>query len=243
MLMISDSFKRGIAAGVVAGVAYGLFLALVGNPLVEHMEHAAHDHGGHGHEHGAVSELTTAIVSVGSGVLWGVLLGAAFGVAYYLFEPSLPGAGSTKAYVLASAGFLTVSGVPWLALPPVAPGTEQALATDVRLVIYGTMMALGATICALSIGLYGRVRDEHGSPVAIGIALTPFVLCVIPIALVPTNVLAVPGGLAIAFQWLVVLGQVALWTILAGIYVRLDRRADGTAPSLDELDDDLTTGA
>ncbi len=234
--MIGNSFERGVAAGLVAGLAYGLFLALVGNPLVEHMEHAAHDHG---HEHGhAVSELTTAVVSVGSGVLWGVLLGAAFGVAYYLFEPSLPGAGSTKAFVLAGAGFLTVSGLPWLALPPVAPGTEQALATDVRLAIYGGLMILGATIAALSIALYGRARAERGRFGAAALALVPFALCVIPVVLVPTNVVAAPD-LAGAFGWLVVLGQVALWTILAGVYARLDRRGDET-PSLEELDDPLT---
>lgn len=241
--MITDSFKRGTAAGAVAGLAYGLFLALVGNPLVGHLEHAAHGHAGHGHTEGAVSELMTGAVSVGSGVLWGILLGAAFGAAYYLFEPSLPGAGDAKAYVLAGAGFLVVSGVPWLALPPVAPGTEQVLAVDVRLAIYGAMMALGAAICALSIALYGRTRSERGSFAAVGIAATPFVLCVIPIALVPANVLSGPGGLALAFRWLVVLAQLALWAILASVYVRLDRRADGTAPSLDDLDDDLTTGA
>jgi hypothetical protein len=237
--MIRNSFERGVAAGLVAGLAYGLFLALVGNPLVEHLEHAAHDHGhghGHGHEH-AVSELTTAVVSVGSGVLWGVLLGAAFGVAYYLFEPSLPGAGSAKAFVLAGAGFLTVSGVPWLALPPVAPGTEQALATDVRLAVYGAMMVLGATIAALSIALYGRARDEHSRTAAAGVSLAPFALCAIPVVLVPTNVVATPE-LAGAFQWIVVLGQVALWTILAGVYARLDRRDE--SPSLEELDDPLT---
>lgn len=243
--MIADSFERGITAGLVAGVAYGLFLALVGNPLVEQLEHAAHDHAGHGHEHEAVSELTTAVVSVGSGVLWGVLLGAAFGVAYYLFEPSLPGAGSAKPYVLTGAGFLTVSGVPWLALPPTAPGVEQALAADVRLAIYGAMMALGATICALSITLFRhrRTRTEHGPFVAVGIALTPFALCAIPIVLVPTNDVGAPGGLAGAFRWLVVLGQVALWTILAAVYTRLDRRTARTAtPSTTDLDDDLTTG-
>lgn len=240
--MIADSFKRGIAAGGVAGLAYGLFLALVGSPLVEHMGHAAHDHAGHGHEHGAVSELMTGAVSVGSGVLWGVLLGAAFGVAYYLFEPSLPGTGSMKAYVLAGAGFLVVSGVPWLALPPVAPGAEQVLAVDARLVIYGAMMALGAAICALSIALYGRTRSEHGPFAAVGIAATPFALCLIPIVLVPASVVGGPEGLALAFRWLVVLGQIALWAVLAGVYGRLDRRADGAAPSLDDLDDDLTAG-
>lgn len=241
--MIVDSLKRGIAAGIVAGLAYGLFMALVGNPLVGYMEHlAGHGGGGHSHDGGhAVSEATTAVVGVGSGVLWGILLGAAFGVAYYLIEPSLPGTGSARPYVLAGAGFLTVSGVPWLALPPVAPGTEQALATDLRLVIYGATMVLGAAICALSIAAYRRVRTEHDWLAAVGAAAVPFVLCALPIVLVPA---AAPGTeLAAAFRWLVVFGQVALWAILAGVYSWLDRRAGDESPSLSDLDDELTAGA
>jgi hypothetical protein len=235
--MIVDSLKRGLAAGVVAGLAYGLFMALVGNPLVEHLEHLAHHDGGHGHDHShAVSELTTAIVSIGSGVLWGVLLGAAFGVAYYLFEPALPGTGSAKAYILAGASFLTISGVPWLALPPAAPGTEQALATDVRLTIYGGLMILGATICILSIAAYRSARDEYGRFAAVGLATAPLALCVVPIVLVPTNVLTAPE-LAGVFLWLVTFSQIALWVVIAGVYAWLDRWADSEAPALNDLDD------
>ncbi len=238
--MIVDSFERGVAAGGVAGLVYGLFMALVGNPLVHQVEHLGHDHGGAEHAH-AVSEATTAVVGAASGVLWGILLGAAFGAAYYLFEPSLPGVGSTKAYALAGAGFLTVSGVPWLVLPPVAPGTEQALATDLRLLIYGTMMVLGAVICASSVAAYDRVRHRRGPPAAVGAALVPFVLCVFPVVLVPTNVLAGPE-LAAAFRWLVVLSQIALWAILAAVYARIDRRAERGEPSVSEFEDDLTAG-
>lgn len=235
--MIVDSLKRGLLAGAVAGLAYGLFMAFVGNPLVEHLEHLARDHAGHGHEHGhAVSEVTTAAVGVGSGVLWGILLGAAFGVAYYLLEPSLPGVGSTEPYVLAGAGFLTVSGVPWLALPPVVPGAEQALAVETRLPLYGGLMALGALVCTLSIALYGRLREDRGPLPAVGVALVPFALCAIPVVLVPTNVVAAPE-LADAFVWLVAFSQAALWAIVAGVYARLDRRDERGELSLTEHDD------
>lgn len=239
--MIVDSLERGLIAGVVAGLAYGLFMALVGNPLVEYLEHLVHhDHAGHDHGH-AVSEATTAVVSVGSGVLWGILLGAVFGVAYYLFEPSLPGTGSAKAYVLAGAGFLTVSGVPWLALPPVAPGTEQALATDTRLLVYGGLMALGATIATLSVLAYGRVRAEHGPIGGIAASTIPFALCTIPLFVVPTNTLAAPD-LAGVFVWLVVFSQAAVWAIIAGVYARLGRRAERREPSRSTTDGDSSTG-
>ncbi len=94
--MLVDYLERGVLAGVIAGLAYGLYMALVANPLLgymetvaegsEHGDHAsagehAHAAGEHAHEAGehahAVSEATTAAVSIGSGVLWGILLGGA----------------------------------------------------------------------------------------------------------------------------------------------------------------------
>lgn len=238
--MLLDSLRRGVVSGSVAGVAYGALLALVINPLVTHVEHGGHDHG-HGAEP-VVSEATTAAASVGGGVLWGVLLGAAFGVAFYLLEPSLPGAGSTRAYALAAAGFLTVSGVPWLALPPVAPGAEQALPTDVRTAVYAGAMALGAIVCALSIVGYRRVASDRGRSAAVVAAVAPFALCVIPLVVAPTN--AVGGGppaeLATAFRWLTVFGQIAVWALIAATYGRLERRERNESNSpVKHLEDEL----
>lgn len=219
--MLWDSLRRGLAAGLVAGLAYGLFVALVGNPLVEylagHATHAGHDHAGHAD---AVAELTTAAVSVGSAVLWGLFLGAAFGVAYYLFEPALPG-GEGRPYLLALAGFLTVSGVPWLALPPVPPGVGQALSMDTRILIYLGSMGLGALVCALAVAGYNRTRSK-GRSVGIAAAAAPFALLAVPVLVVPANALGgLPAELATAYRWLVVLGQLALWLVLAAAYVRL----------------------
>jgi len=239
--MLLDSLRRGVGAGAVAGTAYGALLALVVNPLVSHVERSGHDHG-HAAEP-AVSAATTAAASVGGGVLWGLLLGAGFGVAYYLLEPALPGADGAKAYVLAAGGFLTVSGVPWLALPPVAPGAEQALDPGARLAVYGGVMLVGAAACALSLVAYRRVRDERGRAGAATAAAAPF-------ALVALASLAVPGGtaggpsaaLATAFRWLVVFGQVGLWALLAATFTALRRRADPDADAtIDKFEDDRST--
>jgi len=242
--MLLDSLRRGVGAGAVAGVAYGALLALVANPLVSHVEQSGHEHG-HDHAHAAepaVSAATTAAASVGGGVLWGLLLGAGFGVAYYLLEPALPGADGAKPYVLAAAGFLTVSGIPWLALPPVAPGAEQALDVGTRLAVYGGAMLVGAAACALSLVAYRRVSEEQGRIVATTAAAAPF-------ALVALASLAVPGGtaggpsaaLATAFRWLVVFGQIGLWALLAATFTALRRRADPDAgATLDEFEDRRT---
>ncbi|HMB49554.1 MAG TPA: CbtA family protein [Natronoarchaeum rubrum] len=239
--MLLDSLRRGVGAGAIAGGAYGALLALVVNPLVSHVERAGHDHG---HAHAgepAVSAATTAAASVGGGVLWGLLLGAGFGVAFYLLEPALPGADAAKPYLLAATGFLTVSGVPWLALPPVAPGAEHALDTGTRLAIYAGAMLVGAAACALSLGAYRRVRADRSRVVAATAAAAPLALCALASLAVPGGTAGgPPAALATAFRWLVVVGQIGLWALLAGAFARLRRRADPDA-TLEPFEDSRTT--
>lgn len=242
--MIVDSLKRGIIAGSVGGLVYGIDLVLIGSPLIEQLEHANHVHTNHNHT--GMSELISIVINISSSLLWGVLLGAVFGVVYYLFEPSLPGTENVKVYVLAAAGFLTVSGVPWLALPPVAPGMEQTLTADIRLIIYSSMMVLGIIICAISIALfqYHYTQKNRGPIAAIAIAMTPFLLCVIPIFLIPTNIATPSDQLTTIYQLVVVSGQFLLWILIATIYTKLRGRINNEpAPSLDESSNEWKTDA
>jgi len=223
--------QRGIAAGAAGGTAYGLYVAAVANPLVRYLEGVAGGGSAHGHGGGhVVSETTTAAISVGSGVLWGVFLGAAFGLAYYLLEPALPGAERVRPYVLAGAGFLTVSAVPWLALPPAVPGVEHALGADVRIAVYGAAMGLGALVAAASVFGYRRSRDR-GRWLALAVAAAP--LAAVAVSLPAATPAAAGGGevppaLVAAFRSTVVLSAAALWTIIAGSFARLQARSDGT---------------
>lgn len=234
--MVLSSVERGVGAGAIGGVAYGIYVATVADPLVAHAEQVAHrssEHAGeasqhagehaaeHGHEHAAaVSELTTALVSVGSGVLWGILLGAAFGLAYFLLEPELPGRGATRALVLAGAGFLTVSAVPWLVLPPAVPGVEQPVATNVRLAIYGALMVVGAATAAASLLAYRRSR-RRGQGVAVLAALAPLLAVGVVLQGASPSMVATgetPAALVLAVRGTVVLSQAALWATIAASY-------------------------
>ncbi|MFC6718214.1 CbtA family protein [Natrialbaceae archaeon GCM10025810] len=235
--MIQTYLERGVVAGVVAGVLYGLYVAVVANPIVGYMEglggHGhdhAHDHG-HGHEAAhAVSETATAVVSVGSGVLWGILLGAAFALAFYVLEPALPGSRRVKGYVLAGAGFLTVSGVPWLVLPPAAPGAEQAYGPDVRLAIYAGLMLLGALVATAAVVAYRRTESRGTVPALVAGAVRVIaVVVVLPLAAPTiTEPGAMPTDLVAGFRGLVVLSQAALWVVVAATFDRLLERADPT---------------
>lgn len=242
--MLADHLMRGVKAGLVAGLVFGLFAAAVATPLVAFADgtnHAAaggdHGHevesghheaeGGHadgaGHHGAAVPTAVDGAVSVLAGGLWAVLLGGGvFGVGYYLLEPAIPGTGASKSYVLGAAGFVTVSGAPWLVLPPVAPGVEQSLPVETRLPLYGGMMVAGALACLLAGGAYNRLRASRGRAVAAGGAALPFGLLAVPAALAPTN--AVDGALApelrVGLTGLFVFGQLLLWGCLAATHAR-----------------------
>lgn len=258
--MFFQYLKRGLAAGLVAGLVFGVFMAFVGNPFVGYVDEVAHgghavetegggDHHGEsdhhdagGHEaasgdpaEGTVSLAVTRAVSVLASGFWGLLFGATvFGIAFFFLEPSIPGTGATKSYLLAAAGFLTVSGAPWLALPPVAPGMEQALPTDTRLAIYGGMMVAGLAAALLSGTVYNRLSADRGRAVAAVAALAPLALLPVLAVLMPANPTtgAVPADLARTFQGFVVFGQAVLWFVLASAHAWLHRRADDETPDV-----------
>jgi len=225
--MIADYLRRGVAAGGVAGIAYGLYMALVGNPLSTYVEHA-----GHGHTHaggGLVSETTTAVVSAGSGLLWAVLLGGVFAVALYLLEPALPGSAEVRSYVLAGAGFLTVSGVPWLALPPAAPGAVHQYPIGVRMQAYVGLVVLGAITAAASVLAYKRGARRHAGLGVVAGAVPILVVAAALTAAAPTVTTYPdhPATLVAAYQGLAVLTQAGLWLLVAGAFNALRRRGSG----------------
>jgi hypothetical protein len=237
--MIHEYFQRGVAAGLVAGLAYGLYMVLVGNPLTGYVEGAAggheggHDHGhaheyaGHAHEHagGLLSEATTAAISAGSGVLWAILLGGVFAVALYFVEPALPGRGDLRAFVLAGAGFFSVSVTPWLALPPAVPGAENLYGIDTRLVMYLALVAVGLAVSAAAILAYNRLSRRHvGFGIVAGAVPLLAAVVLIP-ALTPTIVTNpdLSADLVAAYRGLVVLSQAALWLLIAAAFTRFRR--------------------
>jgi predicted cobalt transporter CbtA len=239
--MFVEAVTRGVKAGVVAGLVFAVFVALVANPLVVYADGLHHD----GHDHSHEGTEGTAALSVGDAVsvlsagLWAVLLGGVvFGVAFYLLEPLLPGTGPTQSYLLGAAGFITVSGAPWLALPPAAPGVEQSLGTTTRLVWQGGMMVAGALACLLAGYAYDQLAGRHGRAVAVAGALGALATLAVPATLAPSGATggSLPGTLQTALVGLVVFGQVLLWATLATAHAALGGGPEPTAaPTADSL--------
>lgn len=224
--MLFASLKRGVLAGGVAGIAYGLFIAFFANPLISLIEHSQHGHSHAPEDAHVVAESTTAIVSVGSGLLWAVLLGGCFGIAYYLLEPALPGRGTGRPLVLAGSGFLTISVVPWLVLPPFAPGAVHVLSTDVRFMLYGALVVLGAAIAVGAVRIYKRLAPRSRT---LGIAggVLPVVTAILVIPTVSPSLVTHPTlseTAVAAYRAIVVVSQGSIWLLIAVTFSWLQRR-------------------
>ncbi|WP_247731006.1 CbtA family protein [Halovivax limisalsi] len=231
--MLETSLKRGVLAGLVAGIPYGLYVALVASPLLGYVEAVG---GSHGHEHvhgdghagaaehaGAVSDLTGTIVSAAGGVLWAILLASALAVAYFVLEPALPGRGAVKAFVLGAAGFVSLSVVPWLVLPPTAPGAAASVGVDARLAIYAGLVGVGLLTSGAAIVGYRRVRSRGRLP-AVAVALLPVCLVMGTLAAAAPTIVsqpAVDAALLAAVQGAAAVSQGALWAGIAGAYAGL----------------------
>lgn len=225
--MLDTHLRRGAVVGGVGGVLYGLFTLIVVVPLVSFAESLNAGHHGSEATEPAVSAVTTAVISVGGGVLWGVFLGVlGFGVVYYFLEPAVPGPPGLKSYLLGAAGFITVSGAPWLVLPPLPPGVEQGVPTRIRVSWYLLMAVAGALACGAAGYLYNTVRDDGGRLRAAVLAAGPFLLLV-SLAVVmpgaPTST-ELPAQFIAAYQGVIGFSQAVLWFGLASVHAWMTGR-------------------
>ncbi|MFW6320955.1 MAG: CbtA family protein [Halohasta sp.] len=234
--------KGGVLAGGVAGVAYGLFLATIATPLTEHLHAVSHDHG-HDHGHAAgeaatlVTESTTALVSVGGGLLWAIFLGGLFGLALFVLEPALPGTERVKAHVLAGCGFLTISAIPWLVMPPATPSSEHLYGIDTRLAIYGGLVLVGAIVAASAVGLYTRTAGRHRLLRVLSAGI-PLGAAVVVLPTITPTIVSHPGvrtDLVVAYQAMVVVGQAGIWLLIASAFNWLRGRG-GSTPAAGSTD-------
>lgn len=238
--MIYEHLKRGLKVGTVGGLAYGLFVAFVGNDLIAFAETFEKGHS----EAPTVSPTVTDLVSVSGGVVFGLLLGiAVFGIGYYFLEPAIPGTRDTKSYILGTGGFLTISGAPWLLLPPQPPGVSQALPTETRLLWYGIMMSTGAIAFGGALYAYNRLKQDYPTPIAIVGGLTLLILIPAVTLLAPTNTVSVPipDGLASTFRAVIAAGQIGLWIVMASAHAWLIRRSDDSKTHTELTDDTVSS--
>lgn len=207
--MVSRYLRRGVAAGTVAGTIMAGYLSLMFWLPIHHAETGRH-------HHSAETAFTlSTMIDIGSSVLWGVLLGLIFALVYFIFEHSLPGSARVKPYTLALAGFVTVSGGPWLLLPPTPETVVQPLGATTRILLYLGGMAGGAVATSGSFYLYRRI-----SAGSIGrqllVSLTPIWLLIttsiaLHLIILPVSIPAESASVIVV----VATGQLLLWLVIA----------------------------
>lgn len=226
-----DHLRRGAVSGAVGGAVYGLYVALVGAPVVEHAEHLA-DHGagaaGHDHAGAALGDGLAGAVSVGGSAALGLVAGlVVFGAVAYVVEPALPAVGGS--YLLGLCGFLSASAVPWLVLPPAAPGVEPTVSATAGLALYAGLAVAGATACVTAGAAFHRLPGRAAGAVG---AVAVFAAVVVGAVFLAPSVAyegSVPAGLGTAYTGVVVAGQLLLWGAVATVHDRLRRRPRPTA--------------
>jgi hypothetical protein len=222
--MFYDYLRRGALAGLVGGVSFGGYTAFVVQPLITAVESEGHDHAGAAAGGVELAVATSALTSVAASVALGLLFGiGVFGVVYFFLEPAVPGRDGVKSYVLGGAGFLSVSGAPWLVLPPLPPGVERAVPADLGLLLYAAMVLVGAATVGVAAFAWKRIDGPAQFPVIVA-AFVPLVALGIVASPVPTTG-STPPALAAAFRATVVTGQLVLWGLMAGTHATLSERS------------------
>jgi predicted cobalt transporter CbtA len=223
--MIFDYLQRGAIAGTIGGSVYGLYVAAVGNPIVNYIEGLVHE--GHDHTHDPSSETLVTeglmqAVSIGTSIAIGILFGIVmFGVVYYFLEPALPA--RKESFLLGIMGFLIISGIPWLVLPPKAPGVEMEMATRTALWLYGGLMGTAVVACLFGGYAYYRVASQSSSIAAI-IGIITFIVVVgvvVVLAPAPEYNSDLPSDLETTYIRVVAIGQVGLWGVTAAAHEKL----------------------
>lgn len=213
--MIKKYCTHGIVAGTASGAAFGVFVLFVVSPQIAAIE-SAHASGFH-----STAESTLAfstLFTIGGSTVWRLILGLIFSLLYYIFENLLPGSHRSNPFLLAGAGFVTVSGVPWLLLPPSVEPVVEGLSQSTRTLLYFGGIGAGAVTASTSLYLSSRVTNR-GTIETIGISATPFAVTLITGFVIRMTILQPTVS---SYNWgyaaTVVLGQLLLWLSLAGIF-------------------------
>jgi Probable cobalt transporter subunit (CbtA) len=230
--------RRGLLAGLAAGLVSGVYLLLVGEPVIDatiRLEAAA---SGGAEAAEVYSRGTQKLGLVGATVLYGLAVGGGFALVHQLLEPRMAaGSAWDKAVRLAAAGFGTLFLVPFFAYPANPPGVGDPATAGTRTRLYLAAIALSAVISLLAWLAAHRLAEQGverwrrqfavgaGYLVAVGLAYA-----VLPEVTEQVNV---PAEVLWDARLAAASGQALLWACLGAAFgalgMRDQRRAAGAA--------------
>jgi putative cobalt transporter subunit CbtA len=228
--------RRGMGAGLVAGVATGLFELVAGEPSVGRaieLERMAQMGAGHSAE-----VFTRGVQRAGMVMatgLYGIALGGVLAVVLFVMARRIPSPASAwqRSMKIALAGFGAFWFVPFLKYPANPPAVGDPATIGLRTASYLAMAAVSVGACFVGAAAARRLAAQGAAPhrrqivagAAYGaLALTAFVA-------LPANPDAVniPADLLWNFRLASAGGQAILWTVagmmLGLLTLRAERRA------------------
>ncbi len=223
--------RNGAIGGVAAGAALGVVLILLGeNPIgrAVRLEAARHPAGAHDE---MFSRSTQHVGGVFGALVYGLLLGLVFAVAFGALRHRIPASTDFRRSVtLAAAGWAAVVVIPFLLYPPNPPGVGEPSTITRRTVAYLLAVAWGAVGVAAAVRL-GRQLRRLGRSEAVS-AAAPAVLLVALVVLaalvLPSSepVRGLPADLLWRFRTTSLAGTTACWATLAVVFGALPVAVD-----------------
>jgi predicted cobalt transporter CbtA len=236
-LSFGSVLRRGVLAGVSAGLAAAVVIWLVVEPVIRRalaVEDARSLHGGqsaptglvtHGGDEPLVSRAAQVVGGAVTAVLVGVAVGVIFAVVFARMRERLPGRGDFgRSMVLAAIGFGAVSLLPALKIPSNPPAVGDPETVGQRTMLYAVVLLLGVAI-ALLVPVLDRRLAAGGTVAstrwAVDVVAT-VALVVLVLVLVPGSPDAVPADVPAALLWdfrLASLAQLAtMWVTLGLVF-------------------------
>jgi predicted cobalt transporter CbtA len=235
--------RRGVLAGVSAGLAAAVVIWLVVEPVIRRalvIEDMRSMHGGQtgplgmiSHDDGEplVSRAAQVVGGAVTSVIVGVAVGVVFAVVFARLRERLPGGRDFgRSMVLAAACFSAVSLLPAVKIPSNPPAVGDPATVGRRTMLYAVVLLLGVAI-ALAVPVLDRWLAARGTQAPTRWALDTVavvVLVALVLGLVPGSPDTVPADVPAALLWdfrLASLAQLAtMWLTLGLVFGLLMER-------------------
>lgn len=234
--MTATYLRRGMAAGLLAGLLSGAFAFLVGEPILDRaIDFETASAGGHSHERAVFDRPTQKAGLFLVTGLFGVTVGGVFGLLFAYFRGRLAsGSDWTRSLTLTAAIFGGAFLIPFVKYPANPPGVGEAATIGERTAAYYAMVGL-SLLAVLVAWMAARFLRERAVPaparhvfVGLGLALAfAAIFVALPAAPDPGGV---PAGLLWDFRLSSLGTQLVFWTGLGVVFGLLCERTNRGAP-------------
>lgn len=231
--MLRAYLVRGVAAGLLAGLASGLFAYFFGEPHVDRA--LALESGGAFND--VVSRPVQRLGLVVAVVLYGMSVGAIFGLVFASLRDRMAAPDDwSRSLRLSAALFAGLFFLPFLKYPADPPGTGDPSNVGVRTVVYLVTVAVCVSAVFVAWNVGRALREQGAGPAArqvlVGAGLV-VVLAGFFLAMPPaTNPGDFPGDVLWDFRVSTLGTQALLWATLGAVFGLLCERANGKKAAL-----------